>query len=299
MCLHPKEIASTSDLNKFTEELNETYTDMDSLSEFSGYCKYLSDGNDLASRCADLHVLHLNVQSILPVQSDLCKMLINSDIDVCTLNETWFNKKNRNFLKLHDYECITTECVGGKKGGGVGIAIHKRLRYHRKTDLEEMSDLEICIAEITCHHKNILIVSLYRAPNTLSKDFINSYKKLVDCLYREKDKHVIIGIDHNYDLLKSGLHNAMHEFIDCNLDHDLWPIITKLTCIMKTTATLIDNIIVSPGIYSSYLSGIIIENLSDHLPCLLVAKNIKFSKKEIPVITSRKITLKTISMMKE
>ena len=100
---------------------------MDSLSEFSGYCKYLTDGNDLVSRCTDLRVLHLNVRSILPVQSDLSKILIGSDIDVCTLNATWLNKKNRNFLKLRDYECITTEHTEGKKGGGVGIAIQKRL----------------------------------------------------------------------------------------------------------------------------------------------------------------------------
>ena len=100
MCLHPKENVSSSDLNKLTEEINETYTDMDSLSEFSGYCKYITDGKDLVSRCSDLHVLHLNVCSILPVQSDLSKLLIGSDIDVCTLNGTWLHKKNRNFLKL-------------------------------------------------------------------------------------------------------------------------------------------------------------------------------------------------------
>ena len=126
-----------------------------------------------------------------------------------------------------------------------------------------------------------------------------NYKKLLDYLREERDKHIIIGIDHNYDLLKSDLHNATHDFINYNLDHDMWPVITKPTCITRSTATLIDNIIVSSEIYSSYLCGILIDDLSDHLPCLLVARNIKLSKKEIPSITSRKVTPKTISRMKE
>ena len=74
----------------------------------------------------------------------------------------------------------------------------------------------------------------------------------------------------------------------------MWPVISKPTRITKSTATLIDNIIVSVEIYASYQSDIIVEDLSDHLPCLLVAHNMKLKKKEIPVITSRKITPKSI-----
>ena len=139
-----------------------------------------------------------------------------------------------------------------------------------------------------------MVVLLYRAPNSDSKLFYKDYKQLINTLSKEPNRQIIIGMDHNYDLLKSCKHSQTKDFVDFNLDHDLWPVITKLTHITKSTATLIDNIFVSSEIYSTNQSGIIVEDLSDHLPCLLNAHNLKLKKKEIPVITSRKITPKTI-----
>ena len=86
-------------------------------------------------------------------------------------------------------------------------------------------------------------------------------------------------MDHNFDLLKNCQHSMTKEFLDSNLDLDLWPIITKPTRITKSTVTLIDNIFLSPFIYGSYQSGIIVEDPSDHLPCLLIASNLKLQKK--------------------
>ena len=134
MCVHPIS-KSYSASNKIADEINEQYTDMDSLSEFAGYCKYLDSGNDLASNQSDLKVLHLNVCSILSKQSDFGKLLSHNKIDVCTINETWLKNDNKHLLKLHDYACITQERKTGK-GGGVGIAISKSLKFHRREDLE-------------------------------------------------------------------------------------------------------------------------------------------------------------------
>ena len=99
-------------------------------------------------------------------------------------------------------------------------------------------------------------------------------------------------------ILKSHTHRATQDLIDLLLNSDLWPVITKPTRITKNSATLIDNILVSPNIYGSYQCGIMLEDLSDHLPCLLVAKNLKLERKEPIVITSRKITPSTVSKIK-
>ena len=57
------------------------------------------------------------------------------------------------------------------------------------------------------------------------------------------------------------------------LDHNLLPTMTKPTRISKTSATLIDNILISKKSQPNYESLIIVDDLSDHLPCLVKLKN--------------------------
>ena len=140
-------------------------------------------------------------------------------------------------------------------------------------------------------------MSLYRAPNTNDGAFLKAYSSLLEKIKIER-KHVIIGTDHNYDLLKSAFHKNTQKFLDQTMSADMWPVITKPTRITKSSATLIDNIIVSPGIYSDYQCGILLDDLSDHLPCILIAHGIRIKKKERLTITSRKITPKTLQQIK-
>ena len=51
------------------------------------------------------------------------------------------------------------------------------------------------------------------------------------------------------------------------------PTITKPTRISKTSATLIDNILLSKKLQPEFESLIIIDDLSDHLPCLVTLRN--------------------------
>ena len=224
MCLHPriKSKISSSDLNKITEELNERYTDMDSINEFSGYCTYVEDLNDLSCHNTDLKMLHWNVRSVLPKLTELQQMLIQNDIDVCMLNETWLKSSNKNQLRIKEFKCKSIERCDLRKGGSVGVAIAKHLNYKRRADLEMLhSNLELCILEILCKAKNILVVSLYRPPNDSDKCFVRCYKEFLNTLSVEGDKYLIIGTDHNYDLLKSSIHQKTKEFLDTTLDKDL------------------------------------------------------------------------------
>ena len=63
--------------------------------------------------------------------------------------------------------------------------------------------------------------------------------------------------------------------MECILDHNLLPTITKPTRISETSATLIDNILISKKLQPNYESLIIVDDLSDHLPCLVRLKNFK------------------------
>ena len=202
-------------------------------------------------------------------------------------------------MSVKGYCCETSECATGKKGGGVGVLVRKELKYHRRSDLEScFPQLELCILELFGFKKNTIMCSLYRTPNSEVSLFLKSYKELIAKLGQETGKNLILGLDHNMDLLKSSLHKYTQEFLDSNTTNNLWQIITKPTRITKSSATLIDNIIISEGIYGHYECGILLEDISDHLPCMLIAHDLKLHKKEPIVITSRKITPKTLTKIK-
>ena len=133
--------------------------------------------------------------------------------------------------------------------------------------------MEHCVVELKTDNKNILLVLAYRPPNTNAKVFLTEYKKLLTNLKRRKDYEIIIGLDHNLDLLKSHLNQATNDFIDLNLNSEMIPCITKPTRITKTSATLIDNVMISRVLQRSYDSFVILEDISDHLACLVVLKD--------------------------
>ena len=61
---------------------------------------------------------------------------------------------------------------------------------------------------------------------------------------KENPSNIIIGLDHNLDFLKSAKHGPTNDFIETNLNFGMIPTLTRPTRITKTTATLIDNILV-------------------------------------------------------
>ena len=83
------------------------------------------------------------------------------------------------------------------------------------------------------------------------------------------------------------------------LDNSMIPTITKPTRISKTTATLIDNILISEDLQEVYNSGILIDNCSDHLPCYTTLENILLSKKAPARILGQDMRPKCIDRLKE
>ena len=109
---------------------------------------------------------------------------------------------------------------------------------------------------------------------------------------------LIVGLDHNLDLLKASQHNSTNDFMQNNLDMGLFPTITKPTHITKSSATLIDNIIVSENLCGNYSSNILINDMSDHMPTICVLESIKVTKKDKKIITSRDTRPKNIAALK-
>ena len=130
-----------------------------------------------------------------------------------------------------------------KQGGGVGILISSKNNYKRRPDLETIGDstLESCFIELESSKNNIVIGSLYRPPNTSTTNFVESFHTIITTIQRE-NKNIIIGLDHNLDLLKHQTHKQTRLFLENIYNNGLVPMITKPTRISNNSATLIDNI---------------------------------------------------------
>ena len=106
-------------------------------------------------------------------------------------------------------------------------------------------------------------------------------------------------MDHNMDLLKSHEHCRTQQFLDTLLNNDLIPTITRPTRITKTSATLIDNVFISKILQQSFDSMILIEEISDHLPSLVLMKQTKLRNKDPLCFKSRTLTADKIKCIKD
>ena len=136
---------------------------------------------------------------------------------------------------------------------------------------------EHCIAKIKLKERKLLVGSLYRVPNTNQLGFLKNYKELVHKL-KSTNSEVILGMDHNLDFLKSHLHGNTQSFFNYNLDNDLFPVITHPTRITHSTTMLIDNIFLESKLTGQMTSKILIDDISDHLPCVTIIGNLLPSK---------------------
>ena len=100
------------------------------------------------------------------------------------------------------------------------------------------------------------------------------------------------------DLLHSSTHQKTEDFLQMNLDQMLMPTITRPTHITKTTATLIDNIMVSHNLCSRYVSNILIDDLSDHLPSVCIIRDANLSRKMPITINSRDTRRQNLEALK-
>ena len=139
---------------------------------------------------------------------------------------------------------------------------------------------------------------MYRPPNVDIQCFQSCYNSLLCEMKKAQAKYIIIGLDHNLDFLKSSTHSGTSQFIQHNLDFNLIPTITRPTRITKSSATLIDNIMVSQSLCGSYTSSILIDDISDHMPSACILKCLKKTRRDPLTITSRDTRPKNMTALK-
>ena len=138
--------------------------------------------------------------------------------------------------------------------------------------------------------KHIVIGSMYKPPNVDIEQFNENLSRVVSKARSVQSKNppeIILGMDHNMNLLKGSTHAPTQRFIDCISNLNLYHTITRPTRIMHQTATLIDNIFISEDLHHNFESTILLEDISDHLAILTMLKQTRLLNKEPLIFESR------------
>ena len=244
----------------------------------------------------NLSVLQLNIRSLLAHQQELKYLLTqllehNCRIDVVLLCETFLAKNTLNMVNIPGYTHIC-KYRSDHKGGRVSILLKNGIPYKRKgldTFIEGKTE-SVFIETISKGGKPIIIGSIYRPPNTDLDQFSDNLTNIVNKARTTKRKipcEIILGMDHNVDLLKGNKHLPTHNFIENLTNLSLYPTITRPSRITHHSATLIDNIYVSDQLHCSFDSMLLINDISDHLPTLALLKQTKLLKQEPLIYESR------------
>ena len=253
--------------------------------------------NNLNPNNYNLLAMQLNIRSVLAHQHELKQLLQmlekkNSRIDAVSPCETFLTKNTANMVNIPGYTHIGNFRTK-KKGGGVSILLKEGLSYKRREDLDifQKGFTESIFVEIISKNgKKIILGSMYRPPNTQIEQFSNN---LIDIIHKAKNTgsnlipEIVIGMDHNVDLLKGMQHAPIHKFIEDISNLNLLPTITCPSRITSQSATLIDNIYVSEQLHQCFESTILLNDMSDHLPLLAMLKQTKLLNKEPLTFQSR------------
>ena len=270
---------------------------MDNLSSLSGMkndCPYVDqDGLKLDETQVEgnFHVMHLNVRSYLKHAADLKNLLEdllenNVSIDVILLCETFLNSQNICLVDLPGYQ-IYYKNHEDRPGGGVMIMVKDDLRVYDVLTTPFNGSTESLFVKVLCGKKIYCFGELYRIPNSNLVDFVNDYKSIMSVIDDVKD--IVIGSDFNLDLIKSSLHKPTMQFLEDFLLNGFVMTISKPTRVTHSTVTLIDNIICKGSTIFGYDSFVLLEDLSDHYPCIIRFEMLERSQGGDMVLYKRKL----------
>ena len=160
------------------------------------------------------------------------------------------------------------------------------------------TDIEYMIIEIKYKQNSISLVNMYRPPNL---NLTSSVKEITHILSHvaKLGKPMVVCTDHNIDLLKASTHTKTQDFLENCVELNLLPSITKPTRITHSGATLIDNIFLSARLHEESMSWIIVEDMSDHFPCLTSIPYLCPDNSIDQYITKRKLTDKVYNKINQ
>ena len=250
------------------------------------------------------YTMHFNIRS-LPNKFRELKEIISRFHDIkinmhcIMLCETFLTDNNYVFYTIPGYKLVCRNRQTGSRGG-VAMYIRDDLNYIIRDDISVNIDGKFESIFVEAHSKtvNCIFGEIYRVPNTSEILSISYYETILNKL-QHIQKDIVLGTDQNFDYLKYKNQAHVSELMDLFLNAGFLPTITKPTRITHSTATLIDNIYIKTSKEIKLASGIILNNISDHLPVFLFSEKYKSMKTEPLIFEHRKFNNNTYQQICE
>ena len=294
--------------NNFLNLLDNFQTDNDSFlninlsSYYSTECMSNTLVYELQSESLFI-VLCLNCQS-LNSKFDRLQILLeelkqhNIIVSALCLQETWMDDDtDLSLFNLENYTCISQgrHC---SMHGGLMTYFHKSFILIQNLILVSLTYSKY---RQLSNGKNIVLSNVYRPPkennnNATILQFMDEFQSVINDLNSSKS-HIIACGDFNIDLLKLKERPVISDYFDMLIINNLYPNITFPTRLGHTSVTLIDNIFMNFPQYNIKLSGILVSDISDHLPCFSIFKFESGYKSQNNITYKRKITEKSLESL--
>ena len=264
-------------------------------------CKYFDD-KDFIEKCANrknLKFLSWNIQSLrskFEQLKDYISFLKTNKIqvDIIALQEI-FSITNSDMFKLEDYELVYLNRK--TRGGGVGFYVKKGIKYKILKNISFFEDklFESLSIQIEYNTKKFILSSIYRPNSPIQgmtvneqlTSFIDKFSDLQTQINNYKCDSYIFT-DSNIDILRFEQHEQTNEFLNLCLANGFISLITRPTRISRTIATCLDQIYTN-STNVKFESGILLNNISDHLPVFTITSH-PYKKSKDSFIYSRNIT---------
>ena len=176
-------------------------------------------------------------------------------------------------------DCYTGHHVGrvGGAGGGVSVYSVPMLNARPVAHLSFVNEnIECCTVKINANQRNIAVLAIYRPPSGRICDFADC---LVGMLNDESISgcEIIITGDLNIDLTEfENLNNDSRYFVDNMFSHGFLPLITRSTRFpsggQHGSPSILDHVWYNRC--NAVWSGILIYDVTDHLPTFIVLKDV-------------------------
>ena len=241
------------------------YYDLNHLNEFKKAIVQKNSGNAIT-------VMHLNVRGLQSKIDDL-KLLVHAlnlegiQVDAIMLCETFMKHDTTPLMHIDGYQLISNPRTH-RKGGGVAIYIRDGLTFHKVDQMSLVKDgvLETIFIKTKLHGENVMLGEFYRIPGRPLMDCKTQLDPILTDISNFHGK-VIVGSDHNINLLTIDHHTQAQCFLQDITAAGLAPCITKPTRVTETSSTLIDNLFSKNTL--STTAGILTSYLSDHFPVIM------------------------------
>ena len=241
----------------------------------SVFQEYTSNFNNLVS------AIHFNARSLKKNLESITNLIDNSNInfDLIGITETKLQilneSKNPNTNSETENNSLFSLNIPGfefehtptnSAFGGAGLYISHKCEYKRRLDIEfNIESCETCFVELISQdkNKNIIVGIIYRHPHNNFDQFFPVLQSTCEKVL--KDYNLILMGDTNIDVSVGTNVAQAKTYQDLLLGLDIKNLISRPTRITNTTETIIDHILTNLS-YDSVRAGIVVSDITDHLP---------------------------------